>query len=92
MYFTIYTITTTGYGDIIPITGTAKFIASVSNLYELLFMVFIFNALFTSTISSMFFSSNFHHKLSSKLQEQILNSNFIKVLSDRLDEYKNQSK
>jgi hypothetical protein len=39
LYFTIYTITTTGYGDIFPVTGYAKFIASLANLFELFFML-----------------------------------------------------
>jgi hypothetical protein len=44
-YFTIYTITTTGYGDIIPVSLFAKFVASVANLYELFFIVIFFNVL-----------------------------------------------
>ena len=45
VYFTIYTITTTGYGDIIPVTGLAKFIASLANLFEVFFFVIFFNVL-----------------------------------------------
>ena len=45
IYFTIYTITTTGYGDIIPVTSQAKFISSIANLYELFFIVVFFNIL-----------------------------------------------
>lgn len=44
VYFTIYTITTTGYGDIIPLTAEAKFIVSVANLFEVIFLVIFFNA------------------------------------------------
>lgn len=49
IYFTIYTITTTGYGDIVPITDQAKFIASLANIYELFFIVIFFNVLFSYT-------------------------------------------
>ncbi len=45
MYFSIYTITTTGYGDIIPTTAYAKFVISVANICEVLFLVVFFNAL-----------------------------------------------
>jgi type II secretory pathway predicted ATPase ExeA len=45
MYFSIYTITTTGYGDIIPTTAYSKFVISVANICEVLFLVVFFNAL-----------------------------------------------
>jgi hypothetical protein len=45
VYFSIYTITTTGYGDIKPTTGYAKFVTSVANFCEVLFLVVFFNAL-----------------------------------------------
>ena len=45
IYFTIYTITTTGYGDIRPVTPEAKFLASMTNLFELFFLVIFFNIL-----------------------------------------------
>jgi outer membrane protein OmpA-like peptidoglycan-associated protein len=45
MYFSIYTITTTGYGDIIPTTAYAKFVISLANFCEVLFLVVFFNAL-----------------------------------------------
>lgn len=45
IYFSIYTITTTGYGDIVPTTAYAKFIASVANIFEVIFLVVFFNAL-----------------------------------------------
>ncbi|HVG34431.1 MAG TPA: ion channel [Pyrinomonadaceae bacterium] len=45
MYFSIYTITTTGYGDIIPTTAYSKFVISLANLCEVLFLVVFFNAL-----------------------------------------------
>jgi hypothetical protein len=43
LYFMIYTITTTGYGDMRPVTPLAKFICSVANLFEVLFLVILFN-------------------------------------------------
>jgi hypothetical protein len=45
MYFSIYTITTTGYGDIVPTTAYAKFVTSLANICEVLFLVVFFNAL-----------------------------------------------
>lgn len=48
LYFTIYTITTTGYGDIVPITAYAKMLSSVVNIFELFFLVMFFNALLAS--------------------------------------------
>lgn len=45
MYFSIYTITTTGYGDIVPTDGYTKLIASLANICEVFFMVGFFNAL-----------------------------------------------
>jgi hypothetical protein len=45
MYFTIYTITTTGYGDIVPTTTYAKFLCSVANILEVFFLVVFFNSL-----------------------------------------------
>jgi hypothetical protein len=45
MYFSIYTITTTGYGDIVPTTAYAKFVTSVANIFEVIFLVVFFNAL-----------------------------------------------
>lgn len=49
VYFTIYTITTTGYGDIVPTTGYAKFLVSFANLCEVFFLVVFFNALISSS-------------------------------------------
>lgn len=43
IYFMIYTVTTTGYGDLRPATGIAKFLSSVGNLVEILFLVIAFN-------------------------------------------------
>lgn len=37
LYFMAYTITTTGYGDIMPVSPEAKFITTLANLCELLF-------------------------------------------------------
>lgn len=45
MYFTLYTITTTGYGDIVPTTEYAKFLCSLANILEVFFLVVFFNAL-----------------------------------------------
>jgi voltage-gated potassium channel Kch len=45
MYFSVYTITTTGYGDIVPTTAYAKFVTSLANFCEVLFLVVFFNAL-----------------------------------------------
>jgi len=45
IYFTFYTITTTGYGDIVPVSPFAKFITSVANLFEVVFIVIFFNVL-----------------------------------------------
>jgi flagellar motor protein MotB len=45
VYFANYTITTTGYGDIIPSTGYAKFVCSFANICEVFFLVVFFNAL-----------------------------------------------
>jgi hypothetical protein len=47
MYFMIYTITTTGYGDIRPVSAQSKFICSLANLLEIFFLVVIFNTLST---------------------------------------------
>jgi hypothetical protein len=45
MYFTIYTITTTGFGDIVPTTAYAKLVTSLTNILEVFFFVVFFNAL-----------------------------------------------
>lgn len=45
MYFAIYTITTTGYGDIQPATPFAMFVCTLANLYEIFFLVIFFNVL-----------------------------------------------
>jgi hypothetical protein len=45
IYFANYTITTTGYGDIIPLTPYSKFICSLANICEVFFLVVFFNAL-----------------------------------------------
>jgi hypothetical protein len=41
----IYTITTTGYGDLVPCTPTAKFATAVANLFEVFFLVVAINVL-----------------------------------------------
>lgn len=45
LYFGIYSITTTGYGDIVPVSSYSKFIACVANLFAAFFMVVFFNVL-----------------------------------------------
>jgi hypothetical protein len=45
MYFSIYTITTTGYGDIKPATFYAKFLTSLENFFEVFFIVCFMNTL-----------------------------------------------
>jgi hypothetical protein len=45
IYFANYTITTTGYGDIIPLTPYSKFICSLANICEVFFLVVFFNSL-----------------------------------------------
>jgi hypothetical protein len=45
VYFSTYTITTTGYGDIVPTTTYAKFLCTLANLVEVFFLVVFFNAL-----------------------------------------------
>jgi len=49
LYFTVYTITTTGYGDIQPKDGFAKFVTSLANLYELFYIVIFFNVLISAS-------------------------------------------
>jgi hypothetical protein len=48
VYFTIYTITTTGYGDMIPISPEAKVITIMANLLEVFFLVIFFNVILAS--------------------------------------------
>jgi Ion channel len=48
LYFVIYTLTTTGYGDIVPIDGATKFMTSIANLSEFFFIVIIINSLVAS--------------------------------------------
>jgi len=48
MYFSIYTITTTGYGDILPVSQQAKFIVSMENFVEVFFTVIFFGILIWS--------------------------------------------
>jgi hypothetical protein len=45
VYFANYTITTTGYGDIVPNTAYTKFICSFANICEVFFLVVFFNSL-----------------------------------------------
>ncbi len=45
VYFSLYTITTTGYGDIKPSSPFAMFVCSIANLYEIFFLVVFFNVI-----------------------------------------------
>lgn len=45
VYFANYTITTTGYGDIMPTTPYSKFLCSLANICEVFFLVVFFNTL-----------------------------------------------
>lgn len=45
VYFAMYTITTTGYGDIRPITPYTKFLCALANMTEFFFIVVFFNTL-----------------------------------------------
>ena len=45
IYFGVYTITTTGYGDIKPVSVFSKFITIVANFFEIFLIVVFFNVL-----------------------------------------------
>ena len=45
IYFSIYTISTTGYGDIKPATTYSKFLVSLENFFEIFFLVCFMNSL-----------------------------------------------
>lgn len=45
IYFSMYTLTTTGYGDIVPISAWARFVTIIANLYELIYTVLLFNVI-----------------------------------------------
>lgn len=47
LYFAVYTITTTGYGDIKPTTPYSKFMCTLANITEIFFIVVFFNTLFS---------------------------------------------
>jgi hypothetical protein len=47
--FTVYSIGTTGYGDMIPNSPRAKFLTTLLNLYEVIFLVIFFNVLLATT-------------------------------------------
>ncbi len=49
IYFATYTITTTGYGDIQPRSSMSKFISTMANIYELIFIVIFINLLVSHT-------------------------------------------
>lgn len=50
-YFGIYTITTTGYGDIVPVTAFAKFVPMVANFFHVFMIVVFFNVLISFLLS-----------------------------------------
>jgi hypothetical protein len=43
LYFMIYTITTTGNGDLIPAAGYVQFAAALASIFEVFFIVVVFN-------------------------------------------------
>ena len=45
VYFSIYTISTTGYGDIMPVSPFCKLVSSIANIFEVVFIVIFFNVL-----------------------------------------------
>ncbi|HEX4963432.1 MAG TPA: ion channel [Thermoanaerobaculia bacterium] len=45
LYFGVYTITTTGNGDIIPVSSYAKFLTTVANFFAIFLLVVFFNVL-----------------------------------------------
>ncbi|MEN3336109.1 MAG: hypothetical protein V7641_5474 [Blastocatellia bacterium] len=45
MYLAIYTVTTTGYGDIVPTSNYAKFLCTLGNFLAVFFLVVFFNIL-----------------------------------------------
>jgi hypothetical protein len=45
IYFGVYTITTTGNGDIVPVSSYAKFITTVTNFFAVFLMAVFFNVL-----------------------------------------------
>lgn len=45
MYFSVYTVTTTGYGDIVPIKPHSRFLATLCNMFEVFYFVILFNLL-----------------------------------------------
>lgn len=54
MYFMVYTITTTGYGDLRPLSPYTKFLTTIANLFEVYFLVIVGNVLivFSTTNAS----------------------------------------
>ena len=53
VYFAIYTITTTGYGDIMPVSDVAKFLVSVTNILEVFFLVIFFNVIVSQNVDKI---------------------------------------
>ena len=57
MWWSIVTMTTVGYGDYIPVTGTGKIIAGITMLCGLIFVGFVSNILTGSFAESQFTST-----------------------------------
>ena len=45
LYFSVYTITATGHGDIVPTTSYTRFLSTLATITEVIFLVVFFNAL-----------------------------------------------
>lgn len=52
VYFTVYTVTTTGYGDIVPVSEFSLFLATLANIIELFYLVVFFNVLVSTSQGS----------------------------------------
>jgi len=48
IYFSAYTVTTTGYGDIVPVTPYAKFVVTLANYFEAFFFLILINIIMLS--------------------------------------------
>ncbi len=71
-YFMIYSITTTGYGDIKPATPFAKFVASLANLYEVFFLIILVNLVVARSFAKDAACRYSHHGECPVLQETAL--------------------
>ncbi len=80
IYFANYTITTTGYGDIMPQTTYAKFLCSLANICEIFFLVVLFNALLSLKDNKKEEASS--QSLVGRLVEAIKGDKGLRVLSE----------